>query len=396
MASSAATSQRTNYAQRRFPIKALGKSFIAEFKNDDLMGMAAEIAYHLIFAISPILILLVTAAAMINIFTSIPVVENLQSIVNKHAPLDLVTVFDSVIRTSIAKADGGAVSIGLVVTAIISLWSASNAVSSLMKGLNRTFDVEERRPLVKQKLLALGLTILFLVLFNAAFILFVFGRQIGQWISNKVGLGAVFNDIWNITRWPVAIIFVMLLLALLYYFGPNVDQSMRWVSPGSVLATILWIAVVFGFKLYLSVSNPGTAYGAFGALIVLLFFLYVTGLIFLVGAELNAVLQKRYDEETVRFRAAHPEVLEDDASRADARIEAIRHDLREGTTISLANNPLPPRATTITHFSPDINPVDPTNSNGTLPVRTLVGGATAIGIAGLIGWFVGRRGPRLG
>ncbi|HEX3721347.1 MAG TPA: YihY/virulence factor BrkB family protein [Nitrolancea sp.] len=396
MTSSAATSQRMSRAQRKFPIKALGKSFISEFKNDDLLGMAAEIAYHLIFAIPPILLLIITGAAVLNIFTNIPVVESLRSAVDQHAPTDLVSVFDSTIRTAIEKANGGAVSLGAIVTAIIALWSSSNAVSSLMKGLNRTFDVEERRPLLKQKSLALGLTLMFLVLFDAAFVLFVFGRQLGEWIARRVGLGKAFADVWNLARWPVAVIFMMLLLAILYYLGPSIDHSFRWVSPGSVVATILWVAVVFGFKLYLAISNPGSAYGAFGALVVLLFFLYITGLIFLFGAELNAVLQKRYDEETVRFRAAHPEALEDDASRSDARIEAIRHDLREGTTISLASNPLPPRPTTITHFNPNNHSVDPTNSQGALPPRTLVGGAMAIGIAGLIGWFVGRHGSRVG
>jgi membrane protein len=393
MSSEAATSQGTSHSLRKIPLKALGKRFMTEFKSDDLTGMAAEIAYHLTFAIPPILILLVTGAALLNTFTNIPVVENLRNIVDQRAPADLKAVFDSVINTAIEKTNGGAASLGAIVTALIALWSSSNAVSSLMKGLNRTFDVEEGRSLLKKKLVALGLTVLFLVLFNAAFVLFVFGRQLGVWIADRIGLGVVFSDVWNIARWPIAIAFVMLLLAILYYLGPNVQQSFRWVSPGSVVATILWVVVVFGFKLYLSISNPGSAYGVFGALVVLLFFLYVTGLIFLIGAELNAVVQKRYDEETIRFRAEHPERLEDDAARVDARREAIRHDLREGTNISSINQPSSAPATSVTPLTPE----RPARSS-TVPNRRggsgLVGRIAAVGLASLIGRFVRRRGSR--
>jgi membrane protein len=393
MSSEAVTSERPSQSLHKVPFKALGKRFMAEFKSDDLPGMAAEIAYHLVFAIPPILILLVTVAAMLNTFTAIPVVENLRSIVDQRAPADLKSVFDSVINTAIGQTGGGAASIGAAVTALIALWSASNAVSSLMKGLNRTFDVVEERSLVKKKGLALGLTALFLVLFNAAFVLFVFGRQLGAWIADRIGLGAVFNFVWNIARWPIAVAFVMLLLALLFYLGPNVEQSFRWVSPGSIFATILWVAVVFGFKLYLAISNPGSAYGVFGALVVLLFFLYVTGLIFLIGAELNAVLQKQYDEETIRYRAGHPEMLEDDAARADATRQAIRHDRREGTNIAGANRPSSPRATSVAPLKPE-SPARQSTESSHRGGNALVGGFTAAGLAGVIGWLVGRRRSR--
>ena len=112
------------------------------------------------------------------------------------------------------------------------------------------------------------------------------------------------------------------MLAILYYAGPNVKQSFRWISPGSVGATILWLIAVFGFRVYLLFTNPGSAYGVFGGVIVLLFFLYVSGIIFVIGAELNAMLQKRYDEETVRDRAQHPEKLEDEEDRLEARQQA--------------------------------------------------------------------------
>jgi len=354
-----------------------GKRFMAEFKSDDLPGMAAETAYHLVFAIPPILILLVTAAAMLNTFTDIPVVENLRSIVDQRAPADLKAVFDSSIDNAINQASGGAVSIGAAVTLIIALWSGSNAVTSLVKGLNRTYDVDEERGLVKKKGLAFGLTVLFLLLFNASFVLFVFGRQLGAWIAGQIGLGPVFSSVWNIVRWPVAVVLVMLFLSLLFYLGPNLEQKWRWVSPGSIFATLLWVIVVFGFKFYLAVSNPGSAYGIFGALVVLLFFLYVTGLIFLLGSELNAVILKRSDEATKQVALA----------------EAQAANPPSTPTVASRNQPRqPPMLTPLTAAS-EIDRAPATES--TLPVPLLAGGAAAAaGVGGLIGWIVGRRGAR--
>jgi len=380
MATEATARQKSGSAS---PLKQramdFGKRFMAEFKSDDLTGMAAETAYHLIFAIPPILILLVTVAAMLNTFTDVPVVENLRSMVDQHAPADLKTVFDSTIDSAINKASGGAVSIGAAVTFIVALWSSSNAVTSLIKGLNRTYDVDEERGLIKKKVVSLALTLMFLVLFNAAFVLFVFGRQIGVWIAGKVGLGSVFSSLWNIGRWPVAVVLVMLFLSLLFYLGPNLDQDWRWVSPGSIVATLLWVVVVIGFKFYLAVSNPGSAYGIFGALIVLLFFLYVTGLIFLLGSELNAVILKRSDEVTKQAalneaQAENPQSAPVVVTQSEPRQTPRLAPLRASSAIDQA-------------------PAPDTDSN--MPVPLLAGGAAAAaGVGGLIGWFVGRRGAR--
>ncbi len=116
---------------------------------------------------------------------------------------------------------------------------------------------------------------------------------------------------------------VALILAVLYYAGPNVDQSFRWSSPGSILATVLWLLATAGFGLYLRVSNPGSAYGLVGSVLVLLFFLYVMGIVFLLGAELNALLGQRYDPKTIRDLATKPE------AEPDAQVEA-RQTLQNG------------------------------------------------------------------
>ena len=129
---------------------------------------------------------------------------------------------------------------------------------------------------------------------------------------------------WNLARWPLAIASIVFILAVLYYAGPNIEQSFRWISPGSVLATALWLIATGGFGIYLQFSNPGSAYGVLGSVLVLMFYLYVTGIIFLLGAELNALIGRRYDPETVEDLAKRP-----DADPRKLNEAQVRHALAE-------------------------------------------------------------------
>lgn len=303
--------------------------FIRKFRADDLLGLAAEVAYHLIFAIPPLLILTMTGAAALNRFTSVPVEEELRTLVNERAPASLQEVFDTVITNAVSQASGGVLSVGLLTTTVVALWSGSNGIAAIMKAYNRAYDVEEDRPYVRKRVVAVGLTVLLVVLMNAAVALLVFGETIGTWVANGLGMGSQFRTLWEAGRWPVAIALFMFLLAVLYYLAPAIEQSFRWISPGSVSATILWIAALFGFRYYLSLVSPGSTYGAFSSLIVVLFFLYITSVVLLIGAELNAILQKRYDTVVVRERAAHPERLTTEAARQEANAEARELDHRE-------------------------------------------------------------------
>ncbi len=300
-------------------VTALGKRFVKEFQSDDLAGMGAEVAYHLIFSIPPLILLVVMAAALVNQFTHVAVVSTLQTFVDQRAPAEMQGVLHSVITHAVGEVSGGAASIGAVLTALIALWSGSNGISSFMKGFNRAYDAEEDRSFIRKKLTALGLTLALIVSTLVAFALFVFGRQIGAWIAGRVGLGNLFSITWNVARWPVAVLFMMVVLSLLYYFGPNVEQSFRWVSAGSVVATVLWVAAVFGFKLYLALSNPGSTYGAFGGLVVFLFFLYVTSIIFLLGAELNAVLERRFEGDMAGSPVTRSAPVDGGTARQDVR-----------------------------------------------------------------------------
>ena len=325
---------------QKMPIKDLGKRTFKEFREDEVTELAAGVAYHAIFAIPPMIIFVVTLAALVGQFTPIEVADRLRDLISERAPADTRDILTSIVDSAIANVSGGVASFGVIVSALVALWSGSNGVSTIIRAFNRAYDVDEDRPFIKKKLVSIGLTVLMGVLIILAFTLFVFGAQIGTWVAELVGLGSAFELVWNILRWPLAIIFVMFMLAVLYYLGPNVEQSFQWISPGSVVATLLWIAVTFGFKFYVTFANPGSAYGALGGIVVLLFFLYLSSIVFLVGAEINAVLQRRYDEETVKDLANHPDKAKNTEVRISNEQRARGFDRREGTATASGTMPV--------------------------------------------------------
>ncbi len=317
------------------PARHLAGTLFKKIREDDITGLGAEIAYNAIFAIPAFLLFLVTLAAVVNQYTGVPVNDSLQALIAERAPAETRPLLDGLVQGVIGRVNGLAVSIGALTTIVLALWSGSNGMGAVIKAFNEAYDVKETRPFIRQKLTSVGLTILSAVLVVAAFVLFVFGENIGTWVANLFGLGSVFTLIWNLLRWPLAIMFIAFLLAVVYYLGPNIQQSFHWISPGSVVATILWLVAILGFKFYLLVSNPGSAYGVAGSVLVLLFFLYLSGMIVVVGAELNAVLEKRLDPKTITDLAHHPEKVESPEEHARAKQRA--EQLTQGQETAVAN-----------------------------------------------------------
>jgi membrane protein len=314
----------------------IARETFKEFSSDDVPGMAAGVAYHAIFALPPMLVVIVSLAAIVNQFTSVPVADNLTETIERSAPEETRVLLLDLVDKAVENVGGGQAIFGVLIALLIALWSGSNGVATVMKAFNRAYDVQEDRTFVKQKAVAIGLTMLMGLLIIAAFALFVFGERIGSEVADWLNLGSAFELVWGILRWPAAILFIMFMLAVLYYLGPNIEQSFRWISPGSVLATVLWIAIALGFSFYMQFANPGSAYGAVGSVVVLLFYLYLSAMAFIVGAELNAVLQKRFDPATIEDLARNPEKVEGTENQIAAQRRAVRLDQREGTDVSAA------------------------------------------------------------
>jgi len=158
-------------------------------------------------------------------------------------------------------------------------------------------------------LVAIALTVLLTILLIAGFILLIFGGDIGGWLARQLGLGGAFQVVWNLLRYPLVLVGISLALAILYWQGPNIDQQFAWITPGSVIATLAWFLATVGFGLYVqffAAESFRNTYGAIAGLILFLFYLYLTSIVIMLGAELNAETTKRYDPEVVREKVTDP------------------------------------------------------------------------------------------
>ena len=301
------TNRESTVAPHEFKLLPFAKQLFQRFSRDNVTLLAQAVAYNLIFAIPPLLVLLVMVAALVQHTTGAPVTQTLHNVIATRAPGDAQALLNRLVNDAIAETSGGALSFGLIVAFLLALWGGSGGVGSLFQAFNMAYEVRSQRNIVKTYAIQLGMTLVMTVFIIVSFALFIFGQRIGLWIADRVGLGSAFVFTWNILRWPIAVLLILILLALLYYVGPDVKKSFRWITPGSAVAAVLWVVATLGFKLYLAVSNPGSAYGAAGSVIVLLFFLYITGLIFILGAEIDALLETQVDPATIQDLASHPQ-----------------------------------------------------------------------------------------
>ena len=277
---------------------AFGKGMFNEIRQDDVSGLAAEVAFRLLFSLPALAIFFAALSAQTARYTGVDAFAYLQKQISSPAiPLSVRNSLDLVLNAAKDGGHSGVLSIGI----LLSLWSASSAVGTLIKAFNRAYDVEETRNFIWRRVMALGLTLGLSLLMLASFLLVLVGQRIGEKLATEIGLGNQFTQAWNIGRWPVIFILFMIALAILYWAGPSRDLPLRWLSPGAVIATILWLAASWGFSLYLQLVDVGNAYGVLGAVVVLLFFLWVSSIVLIIGAETNVVADRVFgtgDHET--------------------------------------------------------------------------------------------------
>lgn len=263
----------------------LVRRVLAELGPDDVWGCAAQLAYYFLFALFPFLIFLAALLAYI------PVPDLMQHILVAISDFMPAAAFDMVqdnVVKVVSEPRGGLLSLGI----LLALWAASSAVVALAGGLNRAYGVSEGRSFWRLRGMALLLTLGLALLTIAAMILLMFGPELGHWLANHVGAGAAFDLLWSLLRWPVVVLLMVLTMALIYYFAPDVEQHWRWLTPGSLFAVVVWIGISLGFGFY--VDNFGQydrTYGSIGAVIVLLTWLYLSALTILVGGEINAEIE---------------------------------------------------------------------------------------------------------
>jgi membrane protein len=300
------------------------KATVQEFQRDDALGIAAQLAYYLILALFPFILVLVS---LMGTFGSQELASEVLGYFQRVMPeqaYEIIRTFTENIISGEARAPG-LFTFGILFT----IWAASGAFAALINALNRAYDVEETRPFWKVRGIAILMTLGLSVLVLIGVLLLVLGPQIGTAIANVFGLERTFLLVWDVARWPVALFFMVFTVALLYYFAPDVEQPFRWITPGGLIGVLLWVLASVAFNFY--VSNFGSynkTYGSIGAVIVLLLYLYISSLTILFGATLNATLVRMKEElsgeQILDAKPANekPDILDDET------VEEIREDDR--------------------------------------------------------------------
>lgn len=263
----------------------LAKRTVNETIEDDVSGLAAQLAYYFFLALFPALLFLV---ALASYFPVHDLMTQVTGALARFAPGEVLAIVRDQIAKIAGSKNGGLLTLGFLGT----IWSTSSAISGVIDTLNHAYEITESRPWWKVKLIAIALTFGVGIFVLVSFALVVAGPALAGPLANWLGLGHAFAVTWQIIQWPIVFLLVATAIGMIYYFGPDAEQEWVWITPGSLLATILWIIISIGFRFYVTAfGNFNATYGAIGGVIVAMLWLYISGLAILVGAEANAEIE---------------------------------------------------------------------------------------------------------
>ena len=266
--------------------------------DDYLLDRAAALAFSFILALFPLMIFLF---ALFGIFAShgSALQQDLFNSLSKAVPPDAFKVITHTISEVTRHASGGKITLGLVLT----LWFASGGMASIISGLDGVYELKETRSFFKVRLLALGLTIALSFLIAVALAVFLAGGYVVNHLGSHYGLEGAMVMAWRVGQIVIGLAFVIISFSLLYYYGPDVEeQHWYWITPGSLVGVALWVGASYAFRTYLHFFNSyNKTYGSLGAAMILLMWLFITGLAFLLGGEINAQI------EHAAAKRGHPE-----------------------------------------------------------------------------------------
>ena len=274
-----------------------GKRLFGELKKDSATGLAAQQAYYYMLAIFPLLILIVAIVPYLNIDP-----QRAINVVNQLLPEESAQMIRENIIRLVSERNGGLLTFGIIGT----IWSASNGMNAFIKAVNSAFDVKETRSFIKARLVSIMLTFGLIIAIVVALLLPVFGNVLLDMVQSFVNIPETFNIIFSIVRWIVAIIVIAAILTVLYRIAPNKQYPFKHVIPGAVFATVVWLLISLGFSFYVSnFGNYSATYGSLGGVIVLMLWLFLTGLALVLGGEINAIYHRdKTGEEPIEEKTA--------------------------------------------------------------------------------------------
>jgi membrane protein len=257
----------------------------AEVIADNCLGLAAQLAYYFFLALFPALLFLLAIISFVPIQN---LMDTITTTLARVAPSDVLSLIRDQILKIAQDKDGGLLTLGMLGT----IWSTSSGMTAIIDTLNQAYDIQEGRTWWKVRIAAIGLTVALAVFIVGSTVLVVAGPAIADKVAGWFHLGTAFALTWKILQWPIVFALVSMGIAIIYYFAPDAEQEWIWISPGSILATLLWLLISLGFRIYVTSFGSYTeTYGAVGGVIVVMLWFYLSGLAILVGAELNAEIE---------------------------------------------------------------------------------------------------------
>ena len=276
-----------------------GKNFLAHQMTD----RAATLTYYAMMSLFPALLVGVTLLGLIG--QQGLVTDATNYLLEHGVDQDTANVVRKVLQNMVSTS-GGALGATLVISIALALNGASGAFGASGRALNVVYDAEESRGMVRRKLIDVAATLAVIVLFAVVLAAVFLGGQIARDLFGKIGLGSTAASIWSYARWPVALVAATVAYGIVYGMAPDIEpRRVRWLTPGAVVGVVLWIALSLAFSIYIrNFSSYGAAYGAFGAAIVLLLWLFLSANAFLFGAEINAELERSVEDDQASSRAS--------------------------------------------------------------------------------------------
>ena len=273
------------------PVRALFGA-AARLRGVDVSSLAAVSAYFAILAIAPFLLFLVAGIAVISQVFPIGLIDDLERTVERMAPGDTGELLLPLVEEAVDRSDRGTLSFGMLSAMVVALWSSARAIGSLLDGAATISGRSVHRTMLWNRLIALLLAVGMGTVVMLSLAVFLFGGVVGRAVAGWIGLGDTFADVWALISWPLVAVIVLLVLSVFYRFstdGPS--ERLNFISSGAIIATLLWMLVMLGIRLFLEIVEPGSIYGALGSFVVLVVFFYIMSLALLFGEAVNAEMR---------------------------------------------------------------------------------------------------------
>ena len=267
------------------PWREILKRTASEIVADNCLGLAAQLAYYFFLSLFPALLFLV---AIISFVPVAGLMDAITAVLGRVAPAEVLAIIQDQVLKIASDRSASLLTLGM----LGAIWSTSSGMTAIIDTLNQAYDIQDGRRWWKVRLIAIGLTVALATFIVVSFALVLIGPVLGEKVAMWMHLGPVFTWTWAIVHWPIVFGLVAFAIAMIYYFAPDAEQEWIWITPGSILATTLWLLISLGFKFYVSHFTSYTAtYGIIGGAIVLMLWFYVSALAVLFGAELNAEIE---------------------------------------------------------------------------------------------------------